>query len=910
MKKVKTAKCKMQNYKKEGKMLKRFTINDPRLIIFTGMAMLLGGANSFAGTHTCQPPTDSTWPMFRHDYHHTGLSPLTGDMDTCYFLWSYKTRGWIRSSPALGDIDGDRRLEVVIGSWDENVYALNAQDGSLLWSYKAGPKLTSSPALGDIDGDGKLEVVIGSGDYNLYALNGEDGSLLWFYTTGDWVESSPVLGDIDGDGKLEVVVGSWDNSIYALNGEDGSLVWLYTTQNIVSSSPALGDIDGDGKLEVVVGSWGGIIYALNAEDGSFLWSYTAIYISESSPAIGDIDGDGSLEVVIGSADDNVCALNGEDGSFIWSYTTGRTGFSSPALGDIDGDGKLEVVIGSSPWQGNSNVYALNGENGSLLWSYTPGDRVKSSPALGDIDGDGKLEVVIGSDDYNVYAFNGEDGFVLWSYTTGGRIDYSSPALGDIDGDGKLEVVVGSHDGKIYALNDRDEGKPHRDIDISGTRSGSYLDTWVSDNIYESIEEQESKGNPNRRYSYLEHKWTIFVGAGNHITFYIEAYHTGNLEEDDFTFAYSTDDINYTDMLTVTKTVDDDMCQSFQLLPSMGDTVYIRVKDTDQTPGNNVLDDIFIDYMFIESSTIPDFTPPVISDVTSSEITNSSATITWDTDEYSNSVVRYDTDGAPYEFVASSADMVMNHSVPLSGLSPSTTYYYIVESTDASNNTATSVEYSFTTTAGGDELHVSNIEMSLRYNGPFTRGIAEVTIVGADGSPIAAATVNGHWSGLTNDTDQFITESNGVGSCDSDKLRNPTGWFIFAVDNVFKDGWVYNSAANVETTDSISVGGGGPETAGQGSLPNTFALYENHPNPFSSETAIRYALPISTEAKLVIYDVSGRVVKVLVDSEIDAGYYKAIWDGRDEGGKEVTSSIYFYRIQAGNYTSTKKLILMR
>ncbi|MCK4256265.1 T9SS type A sorting domain-containing protein, partial [candidate division WOR-3 bacterium] len=301
----------------------------------------------------------------------------------------------------------------------------------------------------------------------------------------------------------------------------------------------------------------------------------------------------------------------------------------------------------------------------------------------------------------------------------------------------------------------------------------------------------------------------------------------------------------------------------------------------------------------------------ISNVISSGISSSSAAITWDTDEYSNSMVRYDTDGGPdYDFIALSVDMVINHGVLLSGLLPSTRYYYIVESTDASNNTASSAEYSFTTTAGDNEFYVFNIDMSLKQNGPFTRGIAEVTIVGADGYPVADATVNGHWSGLTNDTDQFVTQSNGVGSCKSDKLKNPAGWFIFTVDSVFKDSWVYNPIANLETTDSISVGRDAPHISGQEDIPNTFTLYGNYPNPFSSETAIRYALPIRTEAKLIIYDVSGRVVKVLVDSKIEAGYYKKNWDGRYEGGKEVTSGIYFYQIQAGNYTCTKKMILMR
>ncbi|MCK4941449.1 fibronectin type III domain-containing protein [candidate division WOR-3 bacterium] len=457
----------------------------------------------------------------------------------------------------------------------------------------------------------------------------------------------------------------------------------------------------------------------------------------------------------------------------------------------------------------------------------------------------------------------------------------------------------------------DVGRPNRDIAISGTQSGSYLDTWVSDNVYESIEERQSTGNPRKRYSYLEHKWNIFVEAGNQVTFYVEAHHTDNLEGDDFIFAYSADDINYTDMLVVTKTTDDDECQVYAMPPSVSGNVYVRVQDTDQSKGNNVLDAIFIDYIFVESSTIPDTTPPVISNVASSGVTSSSAVITWDTDEYSNSVVRYDTDGGPdYDFVSSNADLVLSHDITLTGLSPSTQYYYIVESTDASNNTAASAEHSFTTGAGGNELHVFNIGMTLRQNGPFTRGITEVTIVDADDIPVAEATIEGHWSGLANDTDQFTTESNGVGSCDSDKIKYAAGWFVFTIDNVFKDGWTYNPAANVETTDSISVGGGGPQTAGIENLPATFALNKNHPNPFSARTVIRYALPVAAGAKMIIYDVCGRVVRVLVDTKQEAGYYEASWDGRDERNREVTSGVYFVKLMAGDNSATEKVLLMK
>jgi outer membrane protein assembly factor BamB len=102
----------------------------------------LFGANLFAQTRA-----DSTWPMFHHDPHHTGLSPLTGVMDTCSFYWSYTTGNNVWSSPALGDIDGDGKLEVVVGSFDNNVYALNGENGSFLWSYTTGDFVMSSLSL-------------------------------------------------------------------------------------------------------------------------------------------------------------------------------------------------------------------------------------------------------------------------------------------------------------------------------------------------------------------------------------------------------------------------------------------------------------------------------------------------------------------------------------------------------------------------------------------------------------------------------------------------------------------------------------------------------------------------------------------------------------------------------------------
>ena len=131
-------------------------------------------------------------------------------------------------------------------------------------------------------------------------------------------------------------------------------------------------------------------------------------------------------------------------------------------------------------------------------------------------------------------------------------------------------------------------------------SSSLLNTLASDNVYEQLKEALSSSNPSKAYSRLEHKWTFNVTAGGRVTFFVEAHHTANTEGDDFRFEYSTDGTNWTTLLTVTKTADDNVAQQAALPDGLSGTVYIRVVDTDRTSKNKVLDSLFIDKMFIRS----------------------------------------------------------------------------------------------------------------------------------------------------------------------------------------------------------------------------------------------------------------------------------------------------------------------
>ncbi|MEW6327440.1 MAG: S8 family serine peptidase [Thermodesulfobacteriota bacterium] len=104
------------------------------------------------------------------------------------------------------------------------------------------------------------------------------------------------------------------------------------------------------------------------------------------------------------------------------------------------------------------------------------------------------------------------------------------------------------------------------------------------------------------------------------------------------------------------------------------------------------------------------------------------------------------------------------------------------------------------------MHVASIDMRLKIAGINTSALATVTIVDAGKQPVEGATVYGSWSGATSDADSAITGVNGQITVESNRVKRASSGttFTFTVDNVVKDGWTYNSGANVETSDSIRV----------------------------------------------------------------------------------------------------------
>jgi len=98
--------------------------------------------------------------------------------------------------------------------------------------------------------------------------------------------------------------------------------------------------------------------------------------------------------------------------------------------------------------------------------------------------------------------------------------------------------------------------------------------------------------------------------------------------------------------------------------------------------------------------------------------------------------------------------------------------------------------------------------------------------------------------------------------------------------------------------------------GEVAIPKEFALHNNYPNPFNPVTNITYDIASATDVTLEIYNVMGQRVRTLAQGSHEPGRYRIMWNATNDYGQSLSSGMYIYRIQAGDFVSVKKLILMK
>lgn len=326
------------------------------------------------------------------------INVRTGKGTTTDLLWRFACEDEVRSSPHVRD------GLVYVGSYDTNLYALDAMSGEFRWKRATLGGVSSSPTTwSDL-------VLVGSEDGQVYALDARKGNVKWTFRTGRAVRSSPRIED------RIIYIGSDDQHVYAIDGQNGRQLWKYRAWMPVRSSC------GIGQGMVAVGSSDGHVYGLDAFNGGLRWKHRAQQGVISSPTISD-----GL-VFVGSMDNTLYALDGEGGWPVWRFKTGHYVNASP------------VVVGTRVFVGSvdGSFYALEAKTGKLHWKYESGTQITSTARV--VDG----KVYFGGVDGKIYCLDASSGALIWQYQTEGAV-VSSPAVAN------NIVYIGSLDHHLYAL---------------------------------------------------------------------------------------------------------------------------------------------------------------------------------------------------------------------------------------------------------------------------------------------------------------------------------------------------------------------------------------------------------------------------------------------------------------------------
>ncbi len=232
-----------------------------------------------------------------------------------------------------------------------------------------------------------------------------------------------------------------------------------------------------------------------------------------------------------------------------------------------------------------------------------------------------------------------------------------------------------------------------------------------------------------------------------------------------------------------------------------------------------------------------------------------------------------------------------------------------------SDTETKTDYITVTEPAQYYMHVGDMQVTKDSWWILRRGHAYVKIVDAGGSPVANATVSGHWTAGASDSDQFTTGSDGWGECVSN-WRWGDATFTFCVDDVTKSGWTYDPAANVMTCASSD----GSVSAVMSKVAIDFDEIENIdgrqlvfnvPNPFNPTTEINFFVPEAGNVRVEVFNLLGQKISTLLDRECNAGLNSVTWNSRNSSGTKVASGIYFFRVTYENEISiTKKMLLMK
>lgn len=374
--------------------------------------------------------------------------------------------GGVVEGLALGDVDGDGRMEVAAmlrnGTFDAEgeagSLALFDAQGGLLWEKRTGRNLAGHPTMADFNGDGRSEIAFCEfHEAGRCIVVDGTGRELWaspahFYPgmTG----MAPAAIDLNGDGKRDLISSSWGGTVIAQSGRDGGVLFRTEVYELLGenlfSNPTMVDVSGDGTPDVVVvGASKGLVIALDGRSGGLLWASESLYgkfgnfsrgngvLATTSPS-----GEGQLWITLaGDMESAVFLLNRSGRVLGRTVLPGSLDYMSAVSADVDGDRKREVFVQST----NGQLFQMDSA-AKVVRSVKLGDESWVPPAFIDADGDGVTEI-LGSTIDTLLLLEGANLSPVGQYQHSAFGIQPSPVVADCDRNGRVEFWVGSWYGR-------------------------------------------------------------------------------------------------------------------------------------------------------------------------------------------------------------------------------------------------------------------------------------------------------------------------------------------------------------------------------------------------------------------------------------------------------------------------------
>jgi serine/threonine protein kinase len=325
------------------------------------------------------------------------VKPISRDTTEVSAAWKFECEDEIRGTPVY------HAGSIYVGSYDNNLYSLNAASGEFNWKYATEGGIVSRPA--PFEGN----IYIGSEDQRLYCINMRSGQEIWSYYSNGPIRSSPYIAE------GHVFIGSDDAFLHAVNAQSGRRAWRVDAGSPVRSTPVL-----VGEL-VYFGTEDGDLFCVDLR-GNVKWRFKAKRALTSSPVYAN------GIIYICSVDTLLYALDAKSGYILWRFRMSKASISTPFLADNF------IFTGSV----DSHIYCVDIHSAREIWNFATDNQVTSSP-LSYQD-----SVYCGSVDGAMYCLEFRTGRLRWKYQTVGPITGSPIIANDV-------LYFGSNDHKIYAI---------------------------------------------------------------------------------------------------------------------------------------------------------------------------------------------------------------------------------------------------------------------------------------------------------------------------------------------------------------------------------------------------------------------------------------------------------------------------